>query len=244
MIRLEHDGALAFVVIDRADTRNALTPDMLGAIRDHAWAAATTARALVLRGEGPVFCSGFDLKLCRDHPDGSVMRALLTNLSAAIGALRALPIPVVIAAHGAAIAGGCALLGGADVVVADRGAKLGYPVVKIGVSPAVSAPFLRLGTGNGAARARLLEPELVSGEEAARLGLVHALVDRPADVLPRATEIARGLAEKPPHTIAATKVWLNEIDCAVAFAARGLEVSLGLAGGAEERERLTAMFNR
>ncbi|MFM9995612.1 MAG: enoyl-CoA hydratase/isomerase family protein [Phycisphaerales bacterium] len=238
MIRVEHDGALAFVVIDRADRRNALMPEMLVAMRDRAAEAAKTARVLVLRGEGAVFCSGFDLKLCREHPDGSVMRALLTNLGAVIGALRALPIPVVVAAHGAAIAGGCALLGGADVAVADRGAKLGYPVVKIGVSPAVSAPFLRLGTGDGAARARLLEPELISGEEAARVGLVHALVDRPADVLPRAIEIARDLAGKPPHTIAATKAWLNEIDGAGAFAARGLDVSLGLAGGEEERERL------
>lgn len=244
MIRLEHDGPLAVVVIDRADKRNALTPEMLVAIRDHATAAAKAAKVVVLRGEGAVFCSGFDLKLCRDHPDGSVMRALLTNLGAVIGALRALPIPVVVAAHGAAIAGGCALLGGADVVVADRGAKLGYPVVKIGVSPAVSAPFLRLGTGDGAARARLLEPELISGEEAARLALVHALVDRPEDVLPRAIEIARGLAEKPAHTIAATKGWLNEIDGVGGFAARGLNVSLALAGGDEERTRLAAMFQR
>ncbi len=242
MIRLEHDGPLAIVVLDRPDKRNALTPDMLAALRGGALEAAPTTRALMLRGEGPVFCAGFDLKMCRDAPDGSVMRSLLSGLSEAITALRALPIPVVAAAHGAAIAGGCALLGGADVVVADRGARLGYPVVKIGVSPAVSAPFLRLAVGDGASRARLVDPDLISGEEAARIGLVHELVDRPEEVLPRAMDAARHLAEKPHHAIAATKRWLGEIEAIGDNGRRALDVSLALAGSDEERARLAAMF--
>ncbi len=242
MIRIERDGRLVVVVLDRPDQRNALTSEMLDVLRRSASEAARDAAALVLRGEGPVFCAGFDLKLCRETPDGSAMRALLTGLSEAIATLRGLPIPVVVAAHGAAIAGGCALLGGADVVVADRGAKLGYPVVKIGVSPAVSAPFLRLNVGDGAARARLLDSGLISGEEAARMGLVHELVDLPEDVLPRAIEEARALAEKPAHAIAATKRWLNEIDPIGDGGRRALDVSLGLAGSEEERVRLAAMF--
>ncbi len=242
MIRVDRDGRIAVVALDRPDQRNALTPEMLNTLRGRAAEAAQDAGALVLRGEGPVFCAGFDLKMCRAVPDGSVMRALLTGLSEAIATLRGLPIPVVIAAHGAAIAGGCALLGGADVVVADRGAKLGYPVVKIGVSPGVSAPFLRPGVGDGATRTRLLDPDLISGEEAARIGLVHELVDRPEDVLPRAMEAARGLAEKPAHAIAATKRWLGEIEAVGNQARRALDVSLGLAGSDEERARLAAMF--
>ncbi len=242
MIRLEHDGSVAILVLDRAGKRNALTPEMLNALRERSREAAGTARALVIRGEGAVFCAGFDLKVCRDAPDGSVMRALLTGLSEAIVALRGLPIPVVAAAHGAAIAGGCALLGGADVVVADRGAKVGYPVVKIGVSPAVSAPFLRLGIGDGATRARMLDPNLIGGEEAAWIGLVHELVDQPDQVLPRALEVARSLAEKPPGAISATKRWLGEIEAIGDRAPVALEASLGLAGGDEERARLQAMF--
>src|SRR5690606_9036453 len=83
------------------------------------------ARALLLCGEGPVFCAGFDLDTCRGEGGDEALRRLLRGLSGAIAGLRAQERPVVVAAHGAAIAGGCALLGGADVVVADAGAKLG-----------------------------------------------------------------------------------------------------------------------
>lgn len=242
MIRVEHDGPVAALVLDRADKRNALTPAMLAALRECAVEAAKSARALLIRGEGPVFCSGFDLRLCRDAPDGSVMRALLAGLSDAIMTLRSLPIPITAAAHGAAIAGGCALLGGVDLVVADRDAKLGYPVVRIGVSPAVSAPFLGASIGPGAARARLLDSGLIDGAEAARLGLVHHLVDRPEDVLPRAAETARALADKPGGAVAATRAWLLELERIGDDAVRSLGVSTALAGGDEERSRLAALF--
>lgn len=242
MIRVEHDGPVAVLVLDRADKRNALTPAMLGALRDGAIEAARTARALLMRGEGPVFCSGFDLRLCRDAPDGSVMRALLTGLSDAIVTMRSLSVPVVAAAHGAAIAGGCALLGGADIVVADRDAKFGYPVVRIGVSPAVSAPFMSASVGYGGARARLLDSGIIGGAEAARLGLVHHLVDRPDEVLARATRAARSLADKPGRAASATRAWLLELERIGDTAERALEASLEIAGSDEERTRLAALF--
>jgi enoyl-CoA hydratase/carnithine racemase len=233
-------GAVAIIRFSRPDQRNALTPegltDFVAAVR------ATTARALVIAGDGPVFCAGFDLKRCAD--DSATMPALLRGLSDAILALRALPCPVVAAAHGAAIAGGCALLGGADVVVADRVCKLGYPVVRIGVSPAVSAPFLRGAVGDGPARTLMLDPGLTTGEAAARAGLVHELVDRPEEVFPRSLELAAALAAKPPGAVAATRSWLREIEDAESSAPRGLDASIGLVGGAEERSLLTAALRK
>lgn len=242
MIRAELQDGIAVLTLDRAAKRNALTPDMLRLLRERAADAARGARAVLVTGDGPVFCAGFDLQMCDDAPDGSVMRALLSGLSETIGALRDLAVPVIAAAHGAAIAGGCALLGGADVVVADRDARLGYPVVKIGVSPAVSAPFLRLSVGDGGARTRMLDPALWSGAEAARIGLVHELVERPEDVLPRAVEAARRLGEKPAGAMAATKAWLRDLEGVGDWAGRALGASMALAGGEEERSRLAAML--
>ncbi len=144
MIRTETDGGVRTIVLDRPEKRNALTPAMLDDLA--AGVRAVTlgkgddagVRAVLIRGEGRCFCAGFDLDLCRDDgPEQAVMKSFLAGLSDAIVAMRACPRPVVIAAHGAAIAGGCALLGGADLVVADRDAKLGYPVVRLGVSPAI-----------------------------------------------------------------------------------------------------------
>lgn len=242
MIQTTRAGSVRVVLLDRPDRRNALTPEMIDALH-LAVREPGDARALLLAGSGGMFCSGFDLALCQADPEGGTMRRLLAGLGATVRALRSLPIPVVVAAHGGAIAGGCALLGGGDVVVADRAAKIGYPVVRLGVSPAVSAPTLALKAGSGAARRLQLDPAVVNGAEAHRLGLIHWLSDRPEEVYPRALAIAQGLGSKPGGAMAATKGLLAEIDDALAGDVRywseaALATSLSLAGSAEERQML------
>jgi methylglutaconyl-CoA hydratase len=244
VIRVETADRVRTVTLDRADKRNALTPTMLGELAA-AFAIADNSGAVLVRGEGRVFCAGFDLDLCKDDPDDQpTMRALLQELSRALRAMRACPVPVVLAAHGAAIAGGCALLGGADLVVSDRDAKLGYPVVRLGVSPAVSAPLLRLGVGDGAARRLLLDPGLTIGERAHTLGLVHELVESREQVGPCAHELAKSLASRPEGGMIATKRWLNEIDGGTDDALdAGLAASLSLIGGEEANRMLQEVWN-
>jgi len=241
MFHVEHIAPVARLTMGRPDQRNALTPAMLGTLASEARSATDAgARAIILAGEGKSFCAGFDLTLCKDDPNA--MRELLAGLSKAIVTLRALPIPVVAAVQGAAIAGGAALLGGADVVVADRDAKIGYPVVRIGVSPAISAPFMRNSIGDGPTRARMLDTELISGERAHQLGLVHKLVDSRDDVAPRALELAQELAAKPAGAMAVTKSWCNELADA-SMAEQALGISLSLTGGAEEQELLEKVWS-
>jgi len=248
VIRVEtihrEDRSIALVLLDRPEKRNALTPEMLETLCEALELAPMSHDAIVLGGEGKLFCSGFDLSLCKADPSGGVMRSLLTGLSRACTIMRRTEKPVVIAAHGAAIAGGCALLGGADVVVCDSNAKLGYPVTKIGVSPAVSAPFLANNVTLGAARELLLLPELISGEAAHAKGLVHELVQTREEVRERAVAIASDLANKPPHAYAATKCWLNELELTThdLVIKLGLDASLSLTGG-EEEQRLLAQLD-
>lgn len=245
MIRVERDGDVGLLLLDRAGQRNALTPEMLAELPSRARELARECRCVMLAGEGRVFCAGFDLKLCAADPSGETMRALLTGLGESVRTLRELDAPVVVAAHGAAIAGGAALLGGADVVVADRGARVGYPVVRIGVSPAVSAAFLIRSVFGGGVRERLLDPELVSGERAWETGLVHEIVENRGDVRGRALEIARALAGKPGRAAVATRAWLNEIESGmlgVAAPERGLAASLAIVGNEDERARLAEMW--
>lgn len=242
MITTTRAGAVAAVLFDRAERRNALTPEMLGGFVDALEEAGSTARAVVVGGVGKVFCAGFDLSLCRDDAEGGVMKELLTGLSRAILAMRRVPVPIVVAAQGAAIAGGCALLGGADVVITNDEATLGYPVTRLGISPGVSAPFLRLGVGDAACRERMLDSTLISGREALRIGLAHESTATAEDVMARAMARGEALAGKPPGAVAATKAWLNEVTDPGSSAEAALVVSLGLAGGREERERLAAFW--
>lgn len=242
MIRFEILDNLAAVTLCRADKRNALTPDMLDSLTGVFKRMPADIRAVVVSGEGPAFCSGFDLKMCAADPSGETMRQLLTGLSRAIRAMRAVDQPVVMGVHGAAVAGGCALLGGADIVVAERRTTLGYPVSRIGVSPAVSAPFL--GIADGPARRLLIDPEPISAEKALAAGLVHELADGPGATRERANDIARILAAKPGIGVAATKALCNHLASHRSDTAlEALTVSLSRTGSEEERERLAALWS-
>ena len=238
MIRAGTEGDVGTIRLARPDSRNALTPEMLEELRRAIEHLGARVGALVLAGEGRAFCAGFDLSLCQETPDGSVMRELLTGLDAVVRAIRACPVPVVVAAHKAAIAGACAIVAAADFAVTDRGARLGYPVVLLGISPAVSVPTLGPRTGRGTARRLTLDPGLIGGEEAFRIGLVSDLVDEVPGVEPAASALARSLASKPRKGLTATKSWLNQIDGVGEGDGAGLKCSLGLTGGEEERELL------
>jgi len=247
MIHAALEGPVLVVTLRRPEKRNALTRDGLHDLarlcehlRDGAHSDGGRVRALVLEGEGPMFCAGFDLDACRGDPGGLVMRGFLTDLSRTIAALRDGPLPVVACAHGGAIAGGCALLGGADVVVADRASRLGYPVTRLGISPAVSAPFLAAHVGRGAARTRLLDNGLMDGQRALEIGLVHELASAPVFAQERARVIAHELAAKPMESMHATRRWLREVS--PVRAQGGLEASLSLVGREEEQHMLEAFW--
>lgn len=250
LVRVERNALkgriLGELVLDRPDKRNALTPEMLATLIDGADAliADRSVHAIVLRSEGETFCSGFDLARCHDEP--GTLETLLRGLSRLIGILRASPKPVVVGVQGAAVAGAAALLAAADLVIADQNAKFGYPVVRLGISPAVSAPSLIEAIGTGHARARLLNPELIDADRAHDLGWVHTIVPVPEDVRPRAQIEAAKLADKPPHAYAATKGWLNQLADATNHAAgdAALRASLTLAEGPEQHELLARALRR
>jgi 2-(1,2-epoxy-1,2-dihydrophenyl)acetyl-CoA isomerase len=241
MIQVEAAGEVAVIRLDRADKRNAMTPKMLANLVG-AFDTALSARAIVLSGVGDYFCSGFDLTLCRD--DDQALADLLTGLSRAVRAIRTAPCPVVVSAHGAAIAGGCALVAAADLAVTDVNAKLGYPVLRLGISPAVNAPALRATIGDAATRARMLEPVTISGAEALRIGLAYECLESSRACEARALAIAQELADKPRHALGYTKRWLGELDRSTdpAISGASLETSMNLVGSDEQRERLAELW--
>src|SRR5690606_12641741 len=111
--------------------------------RVHAIASDSSARVVLLTGAGHAFCAGFDLGAAVEQP--ALMAHFIQRLSDINRSIRRLPQVVVAAVQGAAIAGGCAILSACDFVVVCPDATLGYPVHRIGVSPAVTLPLLRLG---------------------------------------------------------------------------------------------------
>lgn len=205
-----HDRVARITLCD-AQRRNALDAQTLESLRasiERLAADDGRADVLVIAGEGPAFCAGFDLAGCAEEPRR--VEELLHGLSACVRGLRALDIPVVARVQGAALAGGCALLTGCDFVVAATDAQLGYPTHRIGISPAISIPSLcsRMGAG---ARALLVSNELIDGPTAVARGLATHCVDAGRLDAEVDALVARLLA-KGPQAMRATKRWMRSIE--------------------------------
>ena len=212
IVKLGFENSTATIVLNDPDRRNAMSIAMFDGL-DEALsnvAARSDIHVLLLRGDGKAFCAGFELGAAVDDP--TLMKQYIDRLSATIRTLRRLPQVVVAAVHGAAIAGGCAMVSACDIVVASATTKFGYPVHKLGVSPAVNITTLQQAIGPGAARSLLMSGESINGMTAHRQGLVHHLADDDEAVLAKAISMCQQLTEQSPQALRVTKHWLNELD--------------------------------
>ena len=212
LVQLGFEDSIATITLNDPDRRNAISIALFDgldqALRDVA--ARNDIHVLLLRGAGKAFCSGFEIGAAVEDP--SLMKQYIDRLSATIRTLRRLPQVVVAAVHGAAIAGGCAMVSACDIVIASATTKFGYPVHKLGVSPAVNITTLQQAIGSGAARSLLMSGELIDGTTAHRKGLVHHLVAEDEAVLAKAISMCQQLTEQSPQALRVTKHWLNELD--------------------------------
>lgn len=254
---LEVAGRVAIVRLRDPARRNALDAQaidaLLARIRDAVGAAAAgTADAILVRSDGAAFCAGFDLSACADDPPA--VRHLLRRLAECVGELRATDVPVVARVQGAALAGGCALLTGCDFVIAASDAQIGYPVHRIGISPAVSAPSLRARIG-GRARGVLIGNELVDGEGARVLGIATEVAQDESGLDEAVDRLLVRLLAKGPAAMRATKAWMREVERRDAgdlgraaalddrMAGAALAASVGLGEGEEFATMLRAFWS-
>jgi methylglutaconyl-CoA hydratase len=214
-LEIGEDARVMTITLADASRRNALGAAMFEALEDSLARAAVRARAgeshvLRLRAEGSAFCAGFDLGAC--VRDAATLESFIHRLSGVIVALRAMPAVVVAEVQGAALAGGCAILTGCDIVCAAERATFGYPVHRIGISPAVSLPTLVPALGAGAARELALLGEPVGAARAMQLGMVHRLLPD-TDTLASVTgALVASIAAKGPVALRETKRWLSHLD--------------------------------
>lgn len=202
ILRREDADGIALLVLDDPPSRNALSESMLRALLDALKAIASdqTVRAVVLAAEGPAFCAGHDLKelTARRHdPDrgrnyvGQIMRTCSTLMQI----IQRVPQPVIAAVGGVATAAGCQLVASCDLAVAAKSARFATPGVHIGLF--CSTPMVALTRAVAAKHAMemLLTGDMISAEEAFRIGLVNRVVEdgKERDV---ALEFARKIADK------------------------------------------------
>ncbi|RYG91109.1 enoyl-CoA hydratase/isomerase family protein [Loktanella sp. IMCC34160] len=191
MIRLDKDGDLWVVTIERPDKANSLTRAMLGDLADIA-EEAQAAKVLILTGTGKVFSAGADLDEARA---GLATDPVWERLS---GAIAALPGLTIAALNGTLAGGAFGMALACDLRVAAAGAKFFYPVMKLGFLPQPSDPA-RMAALVGPARAKLLlmGGQKIDAETALSFGLIDRISDDP---LAEARSIATdALAADPGH---------------------------------------------
>lgn len=209
------EGRVRTLTLDRPDRRNALSHGLVADLRAALDAAAAddSVRVVVLAGAGKAFCAGADLDAMRALQTASTPDNLADSehLAGLFRQMLTHPKPIVGRLHGAAIGGGCGLAAACDIAVAEEGLKIGFTEVRLGFVPAIVMVVALRRMGETAVRDLMLRGHLISGTEAARVGLVtHAV---PAERLDEAVgEIAREIArETSASAVALTKAMLARV---------------------------------
>jgi enoyl-CoA hydratase/carnithine racemase len=252
-VKISLEAGVADVRLARPDKRNGLDLAMFRALiaAGERLAGDPTVRAVVLSGEGKAFCAGLDwpgfLEL---GPDGA--RDLLARDagSPANVAQRAawvwteVPVPVIAAIHGAALGGGLQLALACDLRLAAADAQLSAMEVRYGIIPDMTASQTLLALVRpDLARELVYTGRVVTGEEAARIGLVTRVV---ADPRSEALALARTIAAQSPEAVRAAKQLCTRAPRLDAAAGLRLEteLQLGLLGAPNQLEAVQAALAR
>jgi enoyl-CoA hydratase/carnithine racemase len=167
-------------------------------------------RAVVLTGEGKVFCAGADLKGRAETIKGpGDLPAHSRRTRECFHAIRECAKPVVVAINGSALGSGLAMVASADILIASEKASLGLPEIDVGLLGG-ARHAMRL-FGHSRLRRMALTGYRVDGPELYRLGIVEACV-APDDLMPAALELARAIASKSPVATRMSKHTLNTIE--------------------------------
>jgi enoyl-CoA hydratase len=221
-IRVDDDGAVRHLVLCRPDEYNTITPEL----RDELVTTLTDAdrdpgvHVVLLRAEGPAFCSGYGLDWstaaqATEHEgldrvwDSMADLRMIGRFAEAFARLHEISKPTVAAVHGWCIAGGTDFILNADLIVAAESATFGYPPARVwGIPEAPWVWVARLGLER--AKRYLLTGDSISGEEAARIGMILECV--PDDeLLDHASGLAQRMARLPLNQLQMLKLVCNDV---------------------------------
>lgn len=209
-LRVEQRGTVAVLTIDRPKVRNAFDGAVIDGLSDvfRRTAGDDAIRAVLLQAEGEVFSAGADLAWMRRMAEASPEENLADarRLAQLMRLVDTCPKPVVARIQGVALAGAVGLIACCDIAIATEGAEFGLSEVRLGLIPAVIAPYVVRAVGPRAARRLFLSAERIKAPEALRLGLVHEMVAAAGldDAVTR--QIAAILAGSPSAQAAAKKL--------------------------------------
>ncbi len=201
----ETDGILT-VTLSRPKALNALNSLFFNEMDDLIAAAARKPelKALVITGEGKAFAAGADIAEMAGM-SSSQGESFSKAGQATFSSFENLEIAVIAAVNGFALGGGCELAMACDIRIASSAARFGQPEVSLGLVPGYAGTqrLPRL-AGLGNALYMLLTGEMISAEEALRMGLIQKVVE-PDQLMPEALKIARKIMAAGPKAVRKVK---------------------------------------
>jgi methylglutaconyl-CoA hydratase len=236
------------LTLNRPKQRNALDNTLIEALRMQLQVLHQdpAIRVVVLTGQGTAFCSGADLRWL--HPmSGASMAANLADarqLAELLAALYQLDKPIVARVNGPAYGGGLGLMACCDIAIAVKTANFAFTELRLGLVPAVIAPYVLAAIGAREARRYFLSAETLSAEDGLRIGLVHELaapeqldevVTRHIDALLKAAPLASAECKQLLRRLSPVSEELREVTA---------ETFARLRVGSEAREGITAFLEK
>jgi methylglutaconyl-CoA hydratase len=209
------EDSVARITLNRPEKRNALNEAIVSGLKGALREATTveTLRVVLITGAGKDFCSGADLESIQKISEASVSenvdnaRALMELFEL----IRRVPLPVVAAVRGRALAGGCGLASACDLILASSSSRFGYPEVKIGFVPAMVLAILKRNVSEKRAFELLTRGAEIGAEEAKQNGLVNQVfVDEEFD--DRVNSYIDSFKKLSKSAVALTKTLLYQTD--------------------------------
>jgi enoyl-CoA hydratase/carnithine racemase len=203
----EDMGDIAVLALNRPETRNSLSEALLTALEEQLdrIGGDKHVRAVILAANGPVFSAGHDLKELSAHrnaPDRGrgYFKFIMETCSAVMQRIVRLPQPMIAAVQGTATAAGCQLVASCDLAIASSAAKFATPGVNIGLFCSTPMVALSRNVSHKHAMEMLLTGDMISAEDAARIGLINRVVT-PGSEGDEALKLARKIAAKSAPTV-------------------------------------------
>lgn len=239
-VLLRHDmDSVATLTLNRGAARNALSMQLMTALLEtlDAIDADDGIRAVVIRGAGPAFCAGHDLKEMRANPAREFIETTFTTCARLMLRITRLRQPVIAQVHGIATAAGCQLVATCDLAVCDTGTRFATPGVNIGLFCSTPMVALSRAVGRKAALDMLLLGDAISAEEAQRIGLINRVV-APEALAATVHDVTARIATKSGRVVAIGKEAFYRqanmtLDDAYAYAAQVMTRNMLLPDAAE-----------
>ena len=219
LLRETADG-IATLTLNRPQQRNALSMALMGELNAALAEIANDndANVVVIRGNGPGFCAGHDLKEMRaDHREEAHHRTL-QECARLMTAIVELPKPVIARVHGIATAAGCQLVATCDLAIAADNARFATPGVNIGLFCSTPMVALSRNVGRKQAMEMLLTGEMIDAATAVEYGLINRAVS-PDELDDAVQDLAATICSKSPMVLEIGKVaFYKQLECSLAEA--------------------------